>query len=90
MDTDSTVLEADHFGFTDSPLRTGLVLGVSLAVLGRFLVPFDLVPLALAFSVVGILLVLYGRQFWPLVGQSLTAVGVSSLLALGLLVLVFG
>lgn len=74
----------------DDPLLAGGLLGVALGVVERFLVHFELPTLAVGLIVIGVVLAWFGDRSSVDVGRALTAVGVTSFVALQVLVLLFG
>lgn len=74
----------------DDPLVAGSLLGVTLGVLERFLVHFELTTLAVGLGVVGVVLAGFGDRSSTDVGRALTAVGAASIIVFQALSLIFG
>jgi len=74
----------------DDPIVAGGLLGVTLGVLERFLVHFELSTLAVGLVVVGVVLAGFGDRSSADIGRALTAVGAASFVAFQVLSLVFG
>ena len=88
MSETETALDVSNVA--DDPLLAGGLLGVTLGVVERFLVHFQLPTLAVGLVVVGAVLAGFGDRSSVDVGRALVAVGAASFLALQLLVFVFG
>lgn len=86
-ETDSAVAVSN---VADDPLFAGALLGVTLGVVERFAVHFELTTLAIGLLVIGALLALFGERSSVDVGRALTALGATSLVAFQALSLVFG
>lgn len=60
---------------TATPAARGASLGLVLLVLERFLVPFDTALSGALFLILGVVLAIEGRDWWPQVGRTMAALG---------------
>jgi Na+/phosphate symporter len=60
---------------TATPAARGAALGLVLLVVERFLVYFDTALFGVLFLILGVVLAIEGRDWWPQAGRTMAALG---------------
>lgn len=72
---DSPSLQSLTDTATGTPAARGASLGLALLVVERFLVAFDTALFGVLFLILGLVLAIEGRDWWPQAGRTMAALG---------------